>query len=91
MTHIAIVIAIFVGTTKHDIELSFIITGIMIGAAIGTIIALKIQMTSIPQMVAAFNGFGGAASALIATAEFYKFNVQAAFEQCMQLVRTILA
>ena len=33
---IAIVVAIFVGTTKHDIELSFIITGIMIGAAIGT-------------------------------------------------------
>ena len=70
---IAIVIAIFVGTTKHDIELSFIITGIMIGAAIGIVIAIKIQMTSIPQMVAAFNGFGGAASALIAAAEFYKF------------------
>ena len=70
---IAIVIAIFVGTTKHDIEQSFIITGIMIGAAIGIVIAIKIQMTSIPQMVAAFNGFGGAASALIAAAEFYKF------------------
>ena len=44
----------------------------MIGAAIGIVIALKIKMTAIPQMVAAFNGFGGAASALISASEFYK-------------------
>ena len=62
----AIVITVYIGTLKYNIDLYLIIIGIMIGAAIGAVIAIKIEMTSIPQMVAAFNGFGGAASALIA-------------------------
>ena len=69
---IAIVITIYIGTSNYDINLYLIIIGVMIGSAIGAIIAIKIEMTSIPQMVAAFNGFGGAASALIAASEFYK-------------------
>ena len=69
----AIVITVYIGTLKYNIDLYLIIIGIMIGAAIGAVIAIKIEMTSIPQMVAAFNGFGGAASALIAASEFYKW------------------
>ena len=72
----AIIITIYRGTLKYNIDLYLIIIGIMIGAAIGAVIAIKIEMTSIPQMVAAFNGFGGAASALIATSEFYKLTPQ---------------
>jgi NAD(P) transhydrogenase subunit beta len=45
-----------------------IILGALIGGAIGTVLALKVQMTSMPELVAAFNGFGGGASALVAFA-----------------------
>ncbi|MEN8113072.1 MAG: NAD(P)(+) transhydrogenase (Re/Si-specific) subunit beta, partial [Actinomycetota bacterium] len=46
-----------------------IIVGAAIGSAIGAVLALKVQMTAMPELVAAFNGFGGGASALVAFAE----------------------
>ncbi len=46
-------------------------TGVVIGAIIGSIAARKVEMTQMPQLVAIFNGFGGGASALVASAEFY--------------------
>ena len=42
--------------------------GLVIGALVGTTFALRVQMTSMPQMVALFNAFGGAASILVAGA-----------------------
>ena len=39
------------------------------GAAVGVVWARMVAMTAMPQMVAALNGFGGAASALVAAAE----------------------
>ena len=47
-----------------------ILIGIGIGAIIGSLIALKVKMTSIPEMVALFNGFGGLATFFIAWSEF---------------------
>ncbi|MDD3815261.1 MAG: NAD(P)(+) transhydrogenase (Re/Si-specific) subunit beta [Desulfocapsaceae bacterium] len=49
---------------------TLIIIGIIIGTVIGGYAALKVKMTSMPEMVALFNGCGGAASALVAMAEF---------------------
>jgi NAD(P) transhydrogenase subunit beta len=46
-----------------------ILAGLVVGSAIGAVLALRIQMTAMPQMVALLNGFGGAASALVASAE----------------------
>jgi NAD(P) transhydrogenase subunit beta len=46
-----------------------LLSGIVIGSVIGTVIALRIQMTAMPQMVALFNGFGGAASVFVAGAD----------------------
>ena len=46
-----------------------IIAGLIVGGGIGSYLALKVQMTAMPQLVAAFNGFGGGASALVASAE----------------------
>jgi len=43
--------------------------GLVIGAVIGVFLALKIEMTAMPQLVALFNGLGGAASVLVAGAE----------------------
>ncbi len=54
---------------QHPIGYWLIAVGMIIGAAIGATLAIKIQMTAMPQMVALFNGFGGAASVLVAGAE----------------------
>jgi len=50
------------------LSLSHILAGVALGSAIGATLALKIQMTAMPQMVALLNAFGGGASALIAGA-----------------------
>jgi H+-translocating NAD(P) transhydrogenase subunit beta len=44
--------------------------GLGIGAVLGAILAVKIQMTAMPQLVAIFNGFGGIASAFVAAASY---------------------
>jgi len=46
------------------------ITGMIIGSLVGAVVAQKIEMTSMPQMVALFNGFGGIASTLVAYSEY---------------------
>jgi len=45
---------------------TYIILGIAIGSLIGAVAALKVKMTSMPEMVGLFNGFGGGASVLVA-------------------------
>lgn len=45
-----------------------IIAGLVSGGLVGTLLALKVHLTAMPELVAVFNGFGGAASALIAGA-----------------------
>jgi len=47
--------------------------GLLVGGTIGYIIAVKVEMTSMPEMVALFNGFGGTASALVAFSESWRF------------------
>ena len=48
------------------VRFDLIVMGLVLGAAIGAVWALKVPMTAMPQMVAILNGFGGAASALVA-------------------------
>ena len=50
-------------------NLAAILVGMAGGAAVGAVLAKKIQMTAMPQLVAMFNGFGGLASALVALGE----------------------
>ena len=73
MAATGMLIAVLVTLLDQDIlDLSQIAGGVLVGAIIGTILAKKIQMTAMPQMVAIFNGLGGAASALVASGEFHK-------------------
>jgi NAD(P) transhydrogenase subunit beta len=53
---------------RRIVGFEVIIAGLIIGGAIGAILAVKIEMTSMPQLVALFNGFGGGASVLVAGA-----------------------
>ncbi len=46
----------------------WIIAGLVIGTGVGVVMAVRIQMTAMPQLVALYNGFGGIASALVAGA-----------------------
>jgi NAD(P) transhydrogenase subunit beta len=51
-------------------NLGFIVAAIAIGTVIGWIIARRVKMTAMPQLVSFFNGMGGAAAALISIMEF---------------------
>ncbi|MGI8858653.1 MAG: NAD(P)(+) transhydrogenase (Re/Si-specific) subunit beta [Rubrobacteraceae bacterium] len=48
----------------------------VLGAVVGAVTAQRVQMTAMPQMVAAYNGVGGGAAALIALSEFYHLQMQ---------------
>ena len=68
-------------TTIIDMQLSptggmhweLIVAGLVVGSVIGAIMAVKVEMTGMPELVALFNGFGGAASALVALSETWKY------------------
>ena len=53
------------------VNFTFIIAGVLTGGFVGAVMALRIQMTAMPQMVALLNGFGGGASLTIALAEYF--------------------
>ena len=57
--------------TINDVDYRYIVAGVVVGSLVGSVMALRIQMTSMPQMVALLNGFGGGASLTIALAEYF--------------------
>ncbi len=65
---IAILATIFLyvdGGGKHLGNYSWIFGGLLIGTVIGTVMAKKVQMTAMHQMVSLFNGMVGACAAFI--------------------------
>lgn len=83
----AMLIAIIVTLTKNEIlDFTYIIIGLIIGSTIGIIIARKIQMTAMPQMVALFNGLGGGASALVALAEYNRLTGELRIDVIISMV-----
>jgi len=56
----------------HVVSFIWIVIGVVIGAIVGLVSARSVKMTAMPQMVALFNGAGGGAAALVATAEFLR-------------------
>ncbi len=74
LSALGMLIAIVATLFKMDaIPLTWILAGIALGSVIGAFSAIKVAMTSMPEMVAIFNGFGGGASALVASAELFKY------------------
>lgn len=53
---------------RSIVSYQVIVAGLVVGGAIGAVMAVKVRMTAMPQMVALLNGFGGGASALVAGA-----------------------
>ena len=64
---IGVIITLF---DQQIISFELIIIGVVIGSLIGMLLAKRVAMTAMPELVAVFNGFGGGASALVAWGEF---------------------
>ncbi len=59
---LAVVVALL---DQGVVEYQWILLGFVVGGVIGGAVARMVQMTSMPEMVALFNGFGGMASLLV--------------------------
>ena len=69
---LGMLIAVVAGLTAEGIvSYEYIAVGMVLGAIIGALAARLVGMTSMPEMVALFNGSGGAASLLVGWATLY--------------------
>jgi NAD(P) transhydrogenase subunit beta len=59
---------------REVLTYEWIIIGALIGSIVGALLAYKTPMTGMPQMVGMLNGFGGGASLLVASSEYFKIN-----------------
>ena len=83
-------LAAVVGTLLHRDILTFqwIIVGIVIGGAIGTLMGLYIPMTKMPERIALSHAFGGIAVALVGVAEFYRHSHEGVALTTLQMTAT---
>jgi len=74
-----------------DAEWVLIGAGIALGSLIGYVMAVRVEMTGMPELVALFNGFGGAASALVALSEIQKYIDGGTIPTGLELTVTMVA
>ena len=71
LSAIGMLVAVVAALLDHNVvRFEFIIIGVLVGGAIGALIAKKVAMTDMPEMVASLNGIGGGASLLVAAANY---------------------
>jgi NAD(P) transhydrogenase subunit beta len=87
---IALVATIFVADIDRVLGAVEIGAGVLVGSMIGAVAAQRVQMTAMPQMVAAFNGVGGAAAALVAVSEFYRVEALGVGQETLVSAITVL-
>jgi len=66
---LAVLVTLVKMFTEEVIGYELIIGGLVLGSTIGYVMATRVEMTEMPELVALFNGFGGGASALVALSE----------------------
>lgn len=67
---IGMLLAVVVTLLESGLDYPSIVAGLLIGGAVGTVWAKRVEMTGMPELVALFNGFGGLASLLVGWAEY---------------------
>jgi H+-translocating NAD(P) transhydrogenase subunit beta len=65
-------LAVVVTLLNQGLDYKWILVGMGIGAVIGLSVAYQVRMTSMPEMVALFNGSGGIASLFLAWGEYHQ-------------------
>jgi H+-translocating NAD(P) transhydrogenase subunit beta len=71
LASVGMLIAVLVTLLDRQIlSYTWIVAGVAVGGAIGTVAARTVTMTAMPQMVALFNGSGGGAAALVSSLEY---------------------
>ncbi|MCP4991466.1 MAG: NAD(P)(+) transhydrogenase (Re/Si-specific) subunit beta [Colwellia sp.] len=84
---IAVVVTLF---DKNIVDYQWVIAGLLTGTVVGSIIAIKIKVTAMPQMVALLNGFGGGASLFIALASYLLSTNEAGLVAMISICLTII-
>ncbi|SDB84219.1 NAD(P) transhydrogenase subunit beta [Pelagirhabdus alkalitolerans] len=80
LSALGMLIAIVSALVSHDVlEWQWIALGMIAGALVGAMAARLVAMTAMPEMVALFNGFGGAASLLVAWSEYHRYTTTGEF------------
>ncbi|HHH10973.1 MAG TPA: NAD(P)(+) transhydrogenase (Re/Si-specific) subunit beta [Sorangium sp.] len=73
LSGVAMLLAVVGALIEYQIvHYQWIIAGGVVGGLIGAVAAMRVPMTKIPEMVAIFNGFGGAASAVVAASVLWQ-------------------
>ena len=69
---VAVLATLFLDKTGFHVigNLGYILAAIILGTVVGTLMAKRVQMTAMPEMVSLFNGMGGLAAALISIIEW---------------------
>lgn len=67
---IGVIVTLF---DQQIVSFEFIVIGVVVGSLIGAVLAKKVAMTAMPELVAVFNGFGGIASAIVAWGELWRY------------------
>jgi NAD(P) transhydrogenase subunit beta len=73
LSSLGMLIAVVGVLLTKGLDWRWIAAGLGLGSAIGAVLAKRVQMTGMPELVALFNGFGGLASLLVGWAEVIKF------------------
>ena len=73
------------------LDFATVVAGLALGSLLGAVLAYTVKMTAMPEMVALLNGFGGAASALVASAELVRLESTTAAGDMTTLVSIALS
>lgn len=86
----AILGTIFLNDTVMIKNYPWIFGALILGSIVGTLMAKRVQMTQMPQMVSFFNGMGGACAALISVVEYDHYLAHASGADATRVVIMLL-
>jgi len=79
LSGLGMLLAIVMTLLVEGLDYTWILLGLVVGTAVGLVAAYRVKMTSMPEMVGLFNGFGGLASLMLAWSEYQQHSELALF------------